>query len=227
MVILLVSCEGYTEEVFIKRLMARDLAHLGITIIPIIVMTSKTKSGIICRGGCSSYDKVRKDVLNLCKRKSAFVTTMYDFYKFPSIPGHRESYDLATPLERVIELEEAFSRDIDRENFHAYVQLHEFESLLFSDPSAFSVCGMTKTQVRKLTAVRNDFLPEDINGGEMTAPSKRIIRVDPRYQKPTDGLMVAREIGLERMCFECPHFGEWVAWIKTLPEFAKKAESER
>ncbi|HJJ29828.1 MAG TPA: DUF4276 family protein [Methanocorpusculum sp.] len=227
MVILLISCEGYTEEVFIKRLMASEMAHLGITIIPIIVMTSKTKSGYVCRGGCSSYDKIKRDVLNLCKRKSAYVTTMYDFYKFPEIPGFRESYDLATPLERVTELEEAFSRDIDRENFHPYIQLHEFESLLFSDPSAFSVCGMTKTQVRKLAAVRNDFPPEEINGGEMTAPSKRIIRVNPGYQKPTDGLTVAREIGLERMSVECPHFGEWVAWIKTLPEQAKKAGSER
>ena len=227
MVTLLVSCEGYTEEVFIKRLMARELAHLGITIVPIIVMTSKTKSGFICRGGCSSYDKVKKDVLNLCRRKGAYVTSMYDFYKFPAIPGYRESYDLATPLERVTELEEAFSKDIGRDNFHAYVQLHEFETLLFSDPSAFSVCGMSKNQVRKLVAVRKDFFPEEINGGEMTAPSKRILRVDRGYQKPTDGLMVAREIGLERMCTECPHFGEWVAWIKKLPEIEKKAANER
>jgi len=226
MVTLFISCEGYTEEVFIKRLMAKELAHLGVTLIPVIVMTSKSKSGAVRRGGCSSYEKIRKDVMTLCRRPGSYVTSMYDFYKFPEIPGFSESYDLATPLERVTELEAAFAEDIDRENFHANIQLHEFETLLFSDPSAFSVCGMRRKQVNKLAAVRRDFLPEEINGGEMTAPSKRILRVNPGYQKPTDGLTVAREIGLDKMCIECPHFGEWVAWIKKLPETAKQTEPE-
>ncbi len=227
MVTLFISCEGYTEEVFIKRLMAKELAHLGVTLIPVIVMTSKCKSGAVCRGGCSSYDKIRRDVLNLCRRPGSYVTSMYDFYKFPAISGYTVSYGLASPLERVTEMEAAFAENIDQENFHANIQLHEFETLLFSDPSAFSVCGMSKKQVSKLAAVRRDFLPEEINGGEMTAPSKRILRVNPRYQKPTDGLMVAREIGLETMCIECPHFGEWVAWIKKLPELAKQTAQER
>ncbi|MEA5036773.1 hypothetical protein SDC9_31551 [bioreactor metagenome] len=225
MIDLFISCEGYTEEVFIKRLMAKELAHLGVNLIPVIVMTSKSKSGVVRRGGCSCYDKIRRDVLNLCRRPGSYVTAMYDFYKFPEIPGYTVSYDLASPLERVTEMEAAFAKDIDRENFHANIQLHEFETLLFSDPSAFSVCGMSKKQVKKLADVRKDFLPEEINGGEMTAPSKRILRVNQGYQKPTDGLTVAREIGLETMCRECPHFGEWVAWIKTLPELARKTSN--
>jgi hypothetical protein len=227
MINLFISCEGYTEEVFIKRLMAKELAYLGVNLIPVIVMTSKSKSGVVRRGGCSSYDKIKRDVLNLCRRPGSYVTTMYDFYKFPAIPGFTVSYDLASPLERVTEMEAAFSEDIDRENFHANIQLHEFETLLFSDPSAFSVCGMSKKQVKKLADVRRDFLPEEIDGGEMTAPSKRILRVNPGYQKPTDGLTVAREIGLDTMCRECPHFGKWVSWIKTLPETAKQTSNGR
>ncbi len=50
MVTLFISCEGYTEEVFIKRLMAKELAHLGVTLIPVIVMTSNSKSGVVRRG---------------------------------------------------------------------------------------------------------------------------------------------------------------------------------
>ncbi len=60
MVTLFISCEGYTEEVFIKRLMAKELAHLGVTLIPVIVMTSKSKSGVVRRGAVRRMKRSEK-----------------------------------------------------------------------------------------------------------------------------------------------------------------------
>lgn len=215
MVTLYISCEGYTEEVFIKRLMMKPFSQMGINLRPVMVRTSVGPKGTIRRGGGSSYEKIRNDVLTLCKYPGAYVTTMYDYYKYPSIP---EYYPLeyGSPLEKVRSLEAAFGADINRENFRPNIILHEFETLLFSKPSAFALCGMNPQQVHELAKLRKYFLPEEINGGEKTAPSKRIKKVYPGYQKPTDGATVALDIGLKTMCEECPHFGEWIEWIKSL-----------
>ncbi|HKM41901.1 MAG TPA: DUF4276 family protein [Methanocorpusculum sp.] len=215
MVTLYVSCEGYTEEVFIKRLMAKPFRQKGVHIRPVIVQTSVGPGGRIRRGGGSSYEKIVTDVMTLCRHTDSYVTTMYDFYKFPLIPDCILP-DSCTPTESVRRMEEAFAKDIDRDNFRPNILLYEFETLLFSKPSAFALCGMSPEGVRELVNLRKQFLPEEIDGGEKTAPSKRIKHIYPGYQKPTDGATVALDIGLDTMCKECPHFGEWIEWVRTL-----------
>jgi len=218
MVTLYISCEGYTEEVFIKRLMSKQFFRMGISIRPVIVRTSVGPGGRIRRGGGSSFENIRNDVLTLCRHPGSFVTTMYDYYKFPMIPDVILP-ESCSPTERVQRLEEAFAGNIDCDNFRPNIILHEFETLLFSKPAAFALCGMSPEGVKTLVNLRRQFLPEEIDGGEKTAPSKRIKQVYPGYQKPTDGATVALDIGLDTMCKECPHFGEWIEWIKTLEEW--------
>jgi hypothetical protein len=58
--------------------------------------------------------------------------------------------------------------------------------------------------------------PEHVNNSEQTSPSKRILQVFPEYQKVTDGTMVAKSIGIEKMLEKCPHFA---CWIKKLQSF--------
>lgn len=58
--------------------------------------------------------------------------------------------------------------------------------------------------------------PEDINEGPQTAPSKRILRLCPQYNKPNDGVMIAIEIGLEKMRAACPHFDAWVGRLERI-----------
>lgn len=86
-------------------------------------------------------------------------------------------------------------------------QLHEFEALLFSDVDVLA---------RILRCSPSDFIsefypnPEDINDHPCTAPSKRIARACPFYQKTLHGPLVALDIGLSRMLECCPHFASWV-----------------
>lgn len=98
-----------------------------------------------------------------------------------------------------------------------YLQLHEYEGLLFSDPPAFA-SGIGQHHLAKhFQTIRGAFpTPEDINDDPNTAPSKRIVDAFRAYSKPIDGLRAARAVGIDKMREECPHFREWVEQIEAL-----------
>jgi hypothetical protein len=73
------------------------------------------------------------------------------------------------------------------------------------------------SQLAQLRAIRSDKAnPELINDGPTTAPSKRIIALFPGYEKVTSGVRILRRIGLPTLCSTCPHFGEWIARLRSL-----------
>ena len=51
-----------------------------------------------------------------------------------------------------------------------------------------------------------------------TAPSKRILKVYPKYRKTTQGPVIVQRIGLDKIRVECKHF-DW--WVSTLEELGK------
>ena len=104
-----------------------------------------------------------------------------------------------------------------------YVQVHAFEGLLFSKPDAFKCVGDGWNQQvhEKLMDVRKEFpSPEDINGGQQSAPSKRILSIfsPGNYSKVVHGPLIAEVIGIDAMRRECPRFNAWIekiaAWGK-------------
>ncbi|MFV0345717.1 MAG: DUF4276 family protein [Bacteroidales bacterium] len=96
-----------------------------------------------------------------------------------------------------------------------YIQLHEFESLLFSDISViennFEYSELDRSQLHKINKLFAN--PEDINDGKDTAPSKRLDGIIADYNKIVYGSLLAQEIGLEKIRKKCPRFN---AWIKEL-----------
>ena len=101
--------------------------------------------------------------------------------------------------------------------FIPYVQMHEFEGLLFSDPVKFAV-GICRPRIgNQLKNIRNTFVnPEDINDNPTTAPSKRIQTVCWDYEKPTHGTLAALEIGLDTIRQECHLFDDWLCQLEAL-----------
>lgn len=101
--------------------------------------------------------------------------------------------------------------------FLPYLQLHEFEGLLFSDPVAFASGIGEPRLASRLERIRNPFeTPEDINDDPTTAPSKQVISVCPSYRKVLDGTRAARAVGIARMRQECPHFRNWLEQLEAL-----------
>jgi hypothetical protein len=99
-----------------------------------------------------------------------------------------------------------------------YIQLHEFEALLFSDVHMFEIAFPNRpAEVEKLKSIREDFLtPEHINDQPDRSPSKRILKVIPEYVKTVSGILIIQHIGLPVLRKECGHFGRWLDQLEQL-----------
>ena len=113
-------------------------------------------------------------------------------------------------------LEEAMKKDIPdkvRYRFIPYIQLHEFECLLFSDISVIKDHfddSEFKNYNYLLETSKQYPNPEDINNGSDTAPSKRLGNILENYDKVVYGSLLAQEIGLDTIRKKCPRFNVWI-----------------
>ena len=143
------------------------------------------------------------------------VTSLVDFY------GFRDK-NTASPDELEGRIHQAINERIrrswDESRVFPYVQRHEFEGLLFSEVSAFGeVMLLPDRCIEELEGIRARFsTPEDINDSKESAPSKRILRVIPRYNKHVNGYMIAEAAGLDRIRVECPRFNCWLTSLESL-----------
>lgn len=216
MVKVLILVEGQTEEAFIKNLLAAYLRNRGIVVVPVIVATKRLLTGDKQRGGYVPYARLRVEVLRLLNDSSAArVTTMLDYYGLaPEFPGRSTPVGKAAS-ERVAWVERAWAADINNPRFLPYLALHEFEAMLFAAPSEIAT-GFGEPAIQStLQAIRASFkTPEDVNDHEATAPSKRLGRLFPGYNKPFYGELIAERIGIEHIRTECPHFAEWLRQLE-------------
>jgi hypothetical protein len=110
---------------------------------------------------------------------------------------------------------------VDPRRFLPYVQMHEFEALLFSDVEKFAwvLDGWDDAARKALSAIRSEFpTPEDINNHRDTAPSRRILTVfrNGEYSKTEHGPLIAEDIGIAAIRRECAQFDAWVASLEAL-----------
>ena len=135
--------EGKTEQTFADVVLKPHLAAFGVYLGNIVQIANRRHRGRVHRGGGRHYLPMRNDIGRFLMQESArdvFFTTMVDLYALPAdFPGRFESEKRRhLPTERVKSLESSFGSNIDDCRFIPYIQLHEFEAILFCDPSAFS-----------------------------------------------------------------------------------------
>lgn len=225
--------EGQTEEMFVRDVLKEPLALRGIYINPRSVEvsikpiknTKYVKPGKQFkrrRGGLLDFAKARDDINRwISEDKDAYLTTMFDLYALPeNFPKYDEAKRQRNPYKRVEVLEEAFKAEINNSRFIPYIQLHEFEGLLFSDVKVMDEVMSPYhggSKLSKLTSIRDLFnSPEEINDGEETAPSKRLLGIYESYEKPTDGSRIAQRTGLDVIRRECQHFNDWLICLEGL-----------
>lgn len=124
-----------------------------------------------------------------------------------------------TPLVRVTHVETAIHAHFGTlSNFVPYLSLHEFEALLFSAPDVLPRILIGPHRAEDFAAIRASVAtPEEINERPESAPSKRILSLFPGYRKTLYGPSVCKEIGIQQLRAECPHFD---GWIQRLEAFA-------
>jgi len=206
-----VLVEGQTEEMFVKEVLLPHFNGLELYLTPWLAGK---------HGGIGRYERDRGDLLKRLKQdRSAFCTMMVDYYGMPtSWPERETAAGDPEVIEQAIlaDISNAMGRGFDPARFIPYVQMHEFEALLFSDPKALAD-GLASVDEATVRAIRDQVAtPEEIDDDPQTAPSKRIERLDSSYQKVNDGILIAQRIGLNVMREECPHFHEWIQRLETL-----------
>ena len=208
--------EGQTEETFVRELLIPHLNGFQVWVTPRIIETSKGH-----KGGAVSYAKIEHQVRRWCQQDpTAKVTTMFDVYGLPSdFPGIDTWNSNQPSPQQATALEAALAAGVAQSNLIPYLQLHEYEALLFSDLNAFRYADVPDACIAAWQADLAQFAsPEDVNNSPHTAPSKRLIARWPTYKrsKPLYGTLIALQIGLTTIRAKCRRFNEWVARLESL-----------
>lgn len=204
---LFIVVEGQTEEAFVKELMMPYFMQNGIyDVRPVLIQTSKGH-----KGGFVNYDHLRNDLHRLLKSqgKDVVVTTFVDFFRCPELPMQKDIDALPSHYRKVEAMESCIAADINDRRFIPYIQLHEFEALLFSSVNGFEMYFDDKISKEIQGIVDSYDNPEDINSSPETAPSKRLLHIIPEYDKVLFGNIIALEIGLPVILEKCPRFRAW------------------
>lgn len=220
-----VTAEGQTEQSFAMKVLSMHLIDFAVIVDSRAVLTSKdNRTNHSFRGGMTTYQKAKDDILTWMKEDDhaeCRFTTMFDLYRLPDdFPGYEQSKSINDPYLRVMVIERELAKDIDDYRFIPYIQLHEFEALIFADPQKMDWEYMDHdvaiAHLKQVVEECYDGNPELINNGPETAPSKRILREIAEYDKVTSGVSIVEKIGVPTLCSKCTHFGEWIKHLSAL-----------
>ncbi|OHB76463.1 MAG: hypothetical protein A2Z25_08035 [Planctomycetes bacterium RBG_16_55_9] len=215
-----VLVEGDTEASFVDSILRPEFERAAKAVLLYPVLFRK-------QGGSFNYEKCQKVILRALKQdRSVHITTMVDFYGMPKDwPGRDQANQCHNYIEKanVIEdsilknITESLGRSFNPHRLIPYVQMHEFEALLFSSPVQLAEGLGDKELSSAFQTIRNKFpTPEEINDRYEKCPSRRIISIFQGFKKTINGITAARRIGLDTMWRECPHFNEWVTKLENL-----------
>lgn len=206
---LYIVVEGQTEQEFVNSLIAPYLQEFEIySVTPVLIRTSR--SG---RGSMVNYQHLYNTIkMLLASSKADFVvTTLIDFFRLPNdMPNYAESMAITDKTQCVEALENAIDESIGDSRFFSYIQLHEFEALLFSSNKGFEFYFSEEYANKTAQIISSYDNPEDINSSPEGAPSKRLLAIKPNYNKVLEGNLIALEIGINAIIEKCPRFAEWM-----------------
>lgn len=217
--------EGQSESGFFKPFLAEYLALRGIDLHVPVIGRGSAKGGMKFR----SFAQVCEELGDfLADRRRPWVTTFFDYYGLPS--GGRLGWDFvpAAKAQGGVAAIEGRLRDGVREvapalagRFIPYVQLHELESLYFAEPVTLATVLESPQLAESFAAMAARAGGcEQINDSPLTAPSKRLQAVCPRYIKGRSSAAHAPRLGakleISTVRSLCPRFDAWLGAIELL-----------
>jgi hypothetical protein len=233
-VIVFCIVEGQTENAVLTRLIAPHLGSRDIDFHVPVVKTGGGRGGVRFLHATNLYDQAQRFLKD---RRLPYVTTMFDYYAFPT--SEAKGWEFVGKLKadaairgpaKVAELIESelhvrCLEGLDIQNadarFFPYVQLHELEALYFAEPdkmeATFGTPGLAE-RFKKI--VEQCGACESIDDSPQTAPSKRIEAAFPGYVKGRSefvhGPRLAGKLDLTIVRKECPRFNDWLTKLENL-----------
>jgi hypothetical protein len=215
---IIIVCEGETEQAFCKTNIQPYFETLSIYIdTPLI---KRTKGGIV------KWEVLKKQIeQHLLSDTRAIITTFIDYYGIyqkHDFPDWAQCEKIVDKNQRMEALENAMSKNISDNlsyRFMPYLQLHEFEGLLFNDINIFyqqipQEDIVDKDELEAIFAQYDN--PEMINNNRETAPSYRLQRIIKGYRKVVYGDILAEAIGLANIRQKCPRFHQWLTKLEQI-----------
>jgi hypothetical protein len=212
--------EGQTELAFVEHVLRPELEGQGV----FVQATMVGKPG--AKGGARCWSRVRGDILKVMKQdRDVYCTTMFDYYALPRDWPSRSESPQPQGEDAAISVEQGMRSDISAElgdsfdprRFLPYIQLHEFEALLFSDTAVLADVLQVPGSKEMLDGIVSQCgSPEEVDDDPATAPSKRILSICSSYEKIAQGTRAAKDIGIGQMRRSCPHFDGWLTGLEQL-----------
>ena len=192
-----VSTEGATEREFVNKVLRPHLDPYGI------------ETTAVSLNGNVSLDRIRS-ILPVLFSGFERVSTLYDFYGFKS-----RARRTVEQLEAAIG---ALAEPGLRSRLLPYVQLHEFEALLFAVPEqTVEWLQAPRTALAAMRdAVRRAGTAENINDSPLTSPSHRLKDLFTGYDKKLHGPEIVELAGLDAVRAQCPRFDRWIRQLEQL-----------
>lgn len=212
--------EGQAEQTFVRDVLAPYMAIRGVYLFPRLIGKPGHKGGNI------KFDRACNDLRKLLpQRPDIYISTMFDFSRIDSNwPGRKHLTNSMTVEQKATVLEQATADEIIRlyagynpaQRFIPYIEMHEFEALLFSNTQALS--DGTGIPVSALESVLEECgSPEEINSNPDKTPSKRLVQFSSKkYRKITMGVAIGSAIGIDTMRLKCPHFNAWLDKLEAI-----------
>ncbi len=190
-----ISVEGTTEERFVKSVLYHYLADKQIYVTP------------ISANGGINLDRIRSELRNIANDFD-YVSTLYDFYGFRGKSANETKDTLEQKMSEHV-------HDSIRNRLIPYIQMYEFEGLLFSSPASIATELKDDSLAQWAESILQGFNnnPEEINDSTQTAPSKRLER-DTNYRKTIHGPNIAEEIGIDAIREKCAGFDDWLCRLE-------------
>ena len=238
---LFIISEGRTECYFIKHVPSEYLLDYGWIVVPITLPTGRKTTGGH-KGGWRRTDGYRYAIEEMRKEiithAGKLHTTFFDLYGFPKdIPCYEHAKSMYSPYDKAKLYESQIKQDINSlfsgddsynaDLFVPYVQPYEFESFLFVDPKCSAAVLFERDEKKailleaELASISAEFeTPEHINGDSNTAPSKRIEKLVPGFEKNKAGKAglswrAPQRVGIQALRHVCQHFNGWLSLLES------------
>lgn len=213
MKLLIIICEGETEQEFCKYILSPYLFTKNIIVQSPLIK----KSG----GGIGSWESLKKQILKHLNQNKAYVTTFIDLYGIKNsycFPNWMESMNISSIKNRIRAVEKGMNDEVGHRSFIANIIVHEFETILFSNIAAIEeIVPPEELYIKPLQKIIRDYPDiELINNGTTTAPSKRLEKYIVGYEKTIYGHYIAEQIGLSTIRQSCDKFNEWIEKLEKI-----------
>jgi hypothetical protein len=211
-----IICEGYSELAFCKDILEPHLKNFGIELF--YELTDHSKDG-----GITKWHNIKNQIIKIFTiDQEMTISTFFDYYGMNKSLQFRRWTEAEQEMDRSIRmeiLEKGMDEDIDDEiKFIPYVQLHEYEALVFTDYAAFELLYDDEdANLVELKRICEQYPnPEEINNIKITSPSHRLLQNIRRYNKIQSGIDLITATGLAKIRDKCPRFNEWVKRLESI-----------